>query len=156
MIIPCLLLTSLAIVLFVWTPGIGAPLGGQLLAGASVLTVGAVLAFYPWRALDKYFHYRGMRPDILALAERHQFGRGLVLIKGGDVPDFASAAIYNPLDLKADTTIYAWDRSGEVRSELLHAFADRPVWLVSGPSITKAGYLITAGPVSADSAARLP
>ncbi|MEP6573593.1 MAG: glycosyltransferase family 39 protein [Gemmatimonadota bacterium] len=156
MIIPCVALTARAIDRFDWTPGRGVPLGGRLLAGAGVLTVGALLAFYPWRALDKYFHYRGMRPDILALAQQHQFGRGLVLIKGGDVPDFASAAIYNPLDLKADTTIYAWDRSGEVRSELLRAFASRPVWLVSGPSITKAGYLITAGPISADSAARLP
>jgi 4-amino-4-deoxy-L-arabinose transferase-like glycosyltransferase len=156
MIIPCVALTARALDRFDWTGDAAPPLRGRVLIGAGVLTVSSLLAFYPWRALDKYFHYRGMRPDVLTLADRNHFGRSLVLIKGGDVPDFASAAAYNPLDLHADTTIYAWDRSAEVRAELLHAFADRPVWMVNGPSVTKTGYVITGGPISADSAARLP
>jgi hypothetical protein len=156
MIIPCVALTARAVDECDWSGGTATPLRGALLAGTGVLTLAALLTFYPWRAVDKYFHYRGMRPDIHALAVRDHFGKSLVLIKGADVPDFASGAIYNPLDLTSDATIFAWDRSSDVRAALLRAYADRPVWLVTGPSLTRQGYVITAGPISADSAARLP
>jgi hypothetical protein len=109
----------------------------------------AVINYFPWRSLDKYHHYLRMRPDVLALARRHHLQRSLVLVRGERFPDYSSAAIYNPIDLHADEPVYAWDRSPAVRAQLLREYADRPVWIVEGPSITKAGYRVIAGPLSA-------
>jgi len=109
----------------------------------------ALINYFPWRSLDKYYHYLHMRPDAHALAETRGFGRSLVLIRGENFPDYSSAAVYNPIDLKADAPVYAWDRNPEVRAQVLRAYADRPVWILEGPSITHAGYRIAAGPLNA-------
>jgi hypothetical protein len=84
------------------------------------------------------------------LAETFDFGESLVLIRGESPADYASAAIYNPLDFQEAEPIYAWDRGAEVRAQVLAAYPDRKVWLVDGPSITKQGYKVVAGPLSAD------
>ena len=107
----------------------------------------ATVNYLPWRALDKYHRYLGMRPDITLLAEEYGFGKSLVLIRGGELPDYASAWAYNPLDLQADAPVYAWDRDPETRSKLLKAYGDRPVWVVAGPSLTHRGYEVTVGPM---------
>jgi hypothetical protein len=143
-LIPCLVLTARAI-----------EYGEEQLdrnrmrvTAAVVLLCGMTLAIYfPWRALDKYHHYLRMRPDIRELAEKHRFGRSLVLIRGARHPDYASAAIYNPLDLRNGETLYGWDRNPEVRAQALKAYSDRPVWLIDGPSITKGGFRVAAGPL---------
>lgn len=124
----------------------GTPAGGAT-GVAIVLSVAALATFVPWRAVDKYHHYRGMRPDLRELAETHEFGRSLVLINGDRHPDYASAVHYNPLDLRADAPVYAWDRDAEVRRRVLAAFPDRPVWKVDGPCITGRSYSIAAGPL---------
>jgi len=118
--------------------------GVALLAG--ILAVGSLVTFVPWRAMDKYHDYRGMRPGIVSLAEQNGFGRSLVLIRGDRHPDYASAATYNPLDLQADEPIYAWDRDAVVRARVLAAYPDRPVWTVDGPCVTGRGYEVTGGP----------
>ena len=106
------------------------------------------LAVYvPWRSIDKYHHYLDMRPDIRQLASRYGFGASLVLVRGERHPDYVSAFIYNPLDLRARQPIYAWDRNAETRKQLLNAYPDRTVWLVNGPSITKRGFEVVAGPL---------
>jgi hypothetical protein len=105
--------------------------------------------YIPWRAIDKYHHFWGMRPDIRTLQTDHAFGRSLVLVRGDSHPDYTSAAIYNPLDLDASAPIYAWDRDPSVRQAVLAAFADRPVWVVEGPTLTQQGYRVIAGPVPA-------
>jgi hypothetical protein len=110
-----------------------------------------LVSYFPWRSIDKYYRYLHMRPDIVRLAQTYRFGRSLVLISGERHPDFASAAIYNPLNLRAGATIYAWNRSPALRDEALKAYAGRPVWLVDGPSITRSGYKVTAGPLDAQS-----
>ncbi|MBI4589077.1 MAG: glycosyltransferase family 39 protein [Candidatus Rokubacteria bacterium] len=102
--------------------------------------------YVPWRAIDKYHHYLGMRPDIRRLATERGFGKSLVLIRGKRHPDYASAAVYNPMDLTADAPVYAWDRGPAVRAQLLNAFADRPVWIVNGPSFTRRGFQVLEGP----------
>lgn len=107
----------------------------------------ALVNYFPWRAIDKYHHYQNMRPDVRQLAARHNFGRSLVLIRGEAHPDYASAAVYNPLDWNASGPIYAWDRSAEVRRLLLHTYPDRPVWILEGPTLTGRGYRIQAGPL---------
>jgi hypothetical protein len=124
----------------------GAAVRGTV-AAAIVLSVVALATFVPWRAVDKYRHYRGMRPDLGELAEIYEFGRSLVLINGYRHPDYASAVHYNPLDLQADAPVYVWDRDPDVRRRALAAFPERPVWMVDGPSITGLNYSVTAGPL---------
>jgi hypothetical protein len=117
-----------------------------LLVGA--LCLASLTTFVPWRAIDKYHHYRGMRPDVRRLAATYDFGRSLVLIGGERHPDYASAAPYNPLDLRADVPIYAWDRDSVVQEKLLRAYPDRPVWTIDGPSITGRGFSVKSRPDS--------
>ena len=74
----------------------------------------------------------------------------MVLIRGESHPDYASAAIYNPLNLNADAPVYAWDRNPEVRAQVVKAYADRPVWVVNGPSISHEGFMVVEGPLPAN------
>lgn len=109
----------------------------------------SLMNYFPWRALDKYHRYLGMRPDIHRLAKQHGFGTSLVLIHGDEHPDYASAWTYNPLDPYAQAPVYAWDRNLEVRAEVLRAYPDRPIWILNGPTITHGGFQVVAGPLSA-------
>jgi len=120
----------------------------RVILAVLLLSLFALINYFPWRAIDKYFHYLGMRPDIRDLAQEYDFGRSLVLVRGVDHPDYASAAVYNPLDLQSDVPIYAWDREPEVSDQTVSAYSDRPVWVVDGPTITGRGYLVVAGPLS--------
>ena len=117
----------------------------------AVLSLSALtlINYVPWRSLDKYYHYLLMRPGVEALAQTYQFGRSLVLIQGAESPDYPSAAIYNPLNLHADAPIFAWDYSAEVRAQVISAYADRPIWIVEGPTLTHGGYVVSKGPLSA-------
>ena len=126
---------------------IGSAWNGRAVFAAFALTAMAMVNFVPWRAIDKYHHFRGMRADVRMLAAEHHFGRDLVLVRGNRAPDYASAIIGNPIDLSSDATIYAWDRDAAVRAEVLRAYPDRRVWLIDGPSITGSGYRIAAGPL---------
>jgi hypothetical protein len=125
--------------------------GPRAVLAAAALVVMSSINYLPWRAVDKYHHYRRMRPDMRVLAVEHRFGRDLVLVRGNRSPDYASAAIENPIDLSSDSTIYAWDRSAAVRAELLRAYPDRRVWLVDGPSITGSAFRVAGGPFQAAS-----
>lgn len=118
-------------------------------AALVVLCSLALVNYVPWRAVDKYYHYLGMRPDIPTLAGEYGFGKSLVLIRGESHPDYASAWAYNPLDLQANAPIYAWDRDPAARDKVLRAYWDRPVWVVDGPSITKSSYVVVEGPIQA-------
>jgi hypothetical protein len=122
---------------------------GRATLAAAAMTAAALVLFLPWRATDKYYQFRGMRADIRWLAATHGFDGDLVLVRGPREPDYMSAAVYNPLDLLARETIYAWDRNPEVRNETLHVYADRRVWVVDGPTITGAGYRLVQGPLPA-------
>jgi hypothetical protein len=114
---------------------------------ALLLMVSALAVFIPWRSAGKYHHYRGMRPDVRQLAKQYDFGRSLVLVRGQQRPDYASAAVYNPIDLHADAPIYAWDGSPEIRTRLLNAYPDRTVWILDGPSVTRGAFRVAAGPL---------
>jgi hypothetical protein len=109
----------------------------------------ALAVHVPWRAIDKYHHFRGMRPDVRQLAASVPFGRSLVLVRGCRHPDYASAATYNPLDLTAAVPIYAWDHDRDSREEVLRLYRDRPVWVLDGPTVTHRGYQVRSGPLSA-------
>ncbi len=120
----------------------------RLMAAVFALSMLALVNYFPWRAIDKYHHFRGMRPGIAELAEKYKFGRSLVLIRGNE-DDYQSTWIYNPLNFKADVPLYAWDKKPELRNDLISAYGDRPIWIVDGPSITQRGFVVAKGPLSA-------
>jgi 4-amino-4-deoxy-L-arabinose transferase-like glycosyltransferase len=117
-----------------------------VLAGVLLLSALALINFLPWRAIDKYFHYLGMRPDIRALEQQAGFGESVILVRGEAMPDYASAAVYNPVDMYARAPIYARLVGPETRAQLVAAYPGRPIWVVDGPSITGAGYSVVEGP----------
>jgi len=121
----------------------------QVVTGMLALSIAGMTTFMPWRAIDKYFHYNNMRPDIRQLAKRHDFSNGLVLIGGNRFDDYMSAAVYNSPEIVTGPVIYAWDRDAATRNALLTAFGNRVVWLVDGPTVTGAGFRVAAGPLSA-------
>lgn len=134
-------------------------LAGTAMAGRAMLLVVAmctasVTIYMPWRALDKYRHYLFMRPDVRELAKQLHFGRSLVLVRGQRHPDYASAAIYNPLDFRSDATVYAWDGGANARAEALEAYRGRPVWILEGPTITGKGFRVVSGPVPSERTVR--
>ena len=123
--------------------------GTRVMVAILSLCILTLVNYLPWRAIDKYHHYLRMRPDIRDLAKDYGFGESLVLIRGDWHPDYESAAAYNPLDLHSDAPVYAWDRNPEIRAKVLNAFPDRRVWIVGGPSLTKGGYVVIEGPITA-------
>jgi len=116
------------------------------------LVVLAWLTWVPWRALDKYRGYRGMTASARELAAELDLGRCLVLVRGERHPDYASAAVYNPLDLEADAPVFAWDRDAETRQRLLEHYRDRAVWVLEGRRDERGGvrYEVVQGPVTAE------
>jgi hypothetical protein len=126
----------------------------RALAAGLVLCGIAVVVYIPWRSFDKYHHYLHMRPDLPALAEAHSFGRSLVMVRGEEQPDYASAIIYNPLDLQADAPVYVHERGPQIDAAIIQALQDRPVWIVDGPTLTNAGYRIAFGPLNGPDALR--
>jgi hypothetical protein len=123
--------------------------GRRPLLGAAALVLVALLVFIPWRAVDKYHHYRGMRPDIRTLADAPGLDRAVLLIQGRRHPDFASAAAFNPIDLLGGGPVLAWDLGPEIRRGLVEAYPDRPFYLIAGPTLTGGAYAIGAGPLTA-------
>jgi hypothetical protein len=151
MLVPCAALTARGIRFLQATIESGSSsnaLGGtRVIVAVLCLSFFAFVNFFPWRAIDKYYHYLNMRPDIRHIAKEQGFRKALVLIRGNGFPDYTSAAVYNPLDFSAGVPVYAWDRGAKVREELFAAFPDRPIWILNGPSITNRGYEISEGPI---------
>jgi hypothetical protein len=141
-IFPCALLTAGAIRYLEDVT----PHATRILTFAAALSVSSLFTFFPWRAADKYHGYRGMRPGVTEVAAQAEVGRSLVLIRGPNHPDYASAAIYNPLDLRGEAPVFAWERNADTRTRLLEAYPDRPVFVMEGPSVTGAGYRLVEGP----------
>jgi hypothetical protein len=147
-IIPCAVLAARAVE---WLSGTHFSVGGgehepRIFAMAAALSFAAVATFIPWRAVDKYHHYRRMRPGIEELARRENFGRALVLIRGARHPDFASAFPYGALSRGGDGPVYAWEKTSAIGAAARAAFPDRPVWVVNGPTITMRGFEVAERP----------
>jgi 4-amino-4-deoxy-L-arabinose transferase-like glycosyltransferase len=123
-------------------------MGARAVVAVAALVMMSASTYIPWRAVDKYRHFRGMRPDLRMLAAKHHFDGDLVLVRGRRHPDYASAAVLNPVDLRSSETVFAWDRDSAVRAQILGAYPGRRVWIVAGPSVTGDGYRIIRGPVS--------
>jgi len=122
--------------------------GTRVMVALLSLCMLTLVNYFPWRAIDKYHHYLGMRPDVKYLAKEYGFGKSLVLIRGNRFPDYTSAWAYNPLDPQADAPVYAWDQNAGVRAQVLAAYAERSVWIVHGPTITHGAFKVVDGPLS--------
>ncbi len=120
----------------------------RVLAGAFALTVVTLCVFVPWRARDKYFHYRGMEPGIRALARDPVYRNGMMLVRGNRHPDYASAVIYNPMTADSPSPLFVWDTGEPNRRALAEAYPTRRFWIVDGPTRTGDGYQVVAGPLS--------
>lgn len=152
MIIPCVALTARGLQFLgqqLDARGSRSILGdARVMAAVLVLCLLALVNYFPWRAIDKYYHYLNMRPDIRYLAQEYNFGRSLVFIRGDEHPDYASAAVYNPVDVYVAGPLYVRNLSPEVTAQVAAAYPGWPVWLVDGPTITGAGYRVVAGPLA--------
>lgn len=155
-IVPCVVLAARGIESVAGRAAGALPRARERVAAAVALLCFASLGvFVPWRAIDKYRHYRGMRPDLRQLAADRPWRDALVLVRGWRHPDYASAAVYNPLDFAAPAPVFVWDRGG-VRSRLVAAFPKRSYWLVDGPTASGDGYRVVAGPLTASELLALP
>lgn len=114
---------------------------GRVALAVIVLSFASLSVFGPWRASDKYREYRGMEPGVRELAQEQGWGPDdVVLVRGDRHPDYASAAILNPVDLRGPGPLYAWDRGPDVRRALRLAYPDRRFSVIDGPSITGGGF----------------
>jgi len=120
----------------------------RVFSAVMVASLFALINYFPWRAVDKYYHYLNMRPDVLALDEEYKFGNSILLVQGSAHPDYASAWTYNPLDYSSPEPIYAWDENAQSSAIVLKNYADRSVWILQGPSLTGSGYEVVKGPIS--------
>ena len=153
-IVPCIALAAAGIEHLATQEAAGAPgvsRSGRIHLAVATFCLIALITFVPWRATDKYFHYRGMRPEVRSLAQDPRLKGALVLVRGARHPDFASAAVYNPLTLAGDAPVFAWERDPATRRALLAAFPGRPVWMLDGPTVTGAGYQLSSGPLQIES-----
>lgn len=155
-LVPCVALSARGLERIETVLGFEGRHDARAAAAVAALSLLALATYFPWRSLDKYHHYLEMRPGVRELAREHGFGRSLVLVRGARFPDYASAAIYNPLDLNANVPVYVWDRNAEVRAKVVSLYADRPVWIVEGPTRARAGFRLVAGPLNAAQAASGP
>ncbi len=148
-IVPCLALSARGLESLGWQAASGSSRSAptRVIAGALALTLVSLVVFVPWRATDKYFHYRGMRPGVRDLADDPAFRNGMLLIRGNRHPDFASAVVYNALDLDSPAPVFVRDIDAATRRALVEAYPERSFWLVDGPTVTGDGYRIVAGPL---------
>jgi hypothetical protein len=119
---------------------------GRIYAALIALCLVTVTIYLPWRAFDKYHHYLNMSPEVKQLSESNKWMNALVFILGNSHPDYASAWIFNPLQPDDQVPVYASAEDSNLTSDVLHAYPDRQVWVIAGPTVTKSGYKIIGGP----------
>jgi hypothetical protein len=130
----------------------GATLAGSLRVWAFVAlaTLFGLANLLPWRSLDKYHNYRGVRPDVRKLEREYHFGRSLVFVRGPAWPDYASAFPFNPptFERNAPGAIFVRELGPDSDQRLRAYYADRPVWIIAGQSEGHGGLVVVAGPSS--------
>ena len=122
--------------------------GARTMLATGVLCLGALFLYVPWRAADKYRHYRNIRPDFVMMRDDPKYRDALILVSGRRHPEWAAAALANDLRIGSSSSpVFAWDRDSATRQAVLNAFPTRTVWLMKGPSET-GGFQILRGPIA--------
>jgi hypothetical protein len=122
----------------------GARIGALMLAAS----MSATFTMLPWRAVTKYYRYRGITGEIRALAASHRFLHALVFVRS-ERRDYQSAFNLNPKTLDDPETIYAIDAGPAHRAAVVTRFSDRPVWVIGrrrASGANNAPFDIIAGP----------
>jgi hypothetical protein len=114
----------------------------------ALATLLGVVNLLPWRALDKYHNYRGIRADLFALQRNYHFGHSLVLVRGPLWPDYASTVPFNPPTLLPDAPgpIFARELDAATTQRLRQYYSGRPIWILAGPSVTGRGFEVVEAP----------
>ncbi len=112
-------------------------------AALALLAILSLSSWMPWRALDKYWGYRGVRGTARDVVASAGLERELVLVRGERHPDLAALAWLNPPRWDADAPIFAWARDGETSAQLLNEFSDREVRIVGRRSEEKSEFEIS-------------
>ncbi len=120
-------------------------------AALALLAVISLSTWMPWRALDKYWGYRGVRGTARDVVVAAGLERELVLVQGERHPDFAALAWLNPPRWGANAPIFAWARDGETSAELLNEFSEREVRIVRRRRAESSEFELT-GPLTANAA----
>src|SRR4029079_18322167 len=81
-LVPCVALTARGVEALESKLGSNGKNNVRATAAVAALCALALVNYFPWRSLDKYYHYLRMRPDVRELARSYGFGRSLVLIRG--------------------------------------------------------------------------
>jgi len=132
----------------------GEPEASRVWAFVAVATLVGAVNVVPWRAVDKYPNYRGLRPDIGALAREQHFGKSLIFVRGPAWPDYHSAMPLNPPRFEHpfvdgwDAPIYARDLGREQNEKVRAYYAERPVWFIAGAKFAGGAARRIAGPVA--------
>ena len=142
-LIPCIVLAARTIF------ELAAKDDARALLAVIALSLIAAVNYFPWRAVNKYYRYRSMRPGVGELARQHRFGRSVVLVRGNEFPDFGSAILNNPVDLRSSATLYVHSTGQDIDRRLAGEYPDRSFWVVHGPSVTGGDFAVVAGPVAA-------
>ena len=113
----------------------------------ALCSLGALLTVVPWRSLDKYPNYRGVRSDFRRLEAT--FGRSLVFVRCKLPSDYSAAFAFNPPGFERDAPgpIYARIVSPESVARVRAYYSDRPVWIVLGASLAGGAAQVIAGPI---------
>ena len=86
----------------------------------------------PWRAVTKYYQYRGISGEVRELAASHHFEHALVFLRAPENRrDYQSAFVLNPRTLEDPGTVYAFDAGPTNRAAVVAHFPDRAVWVIS-------------------------
>ncbi len=119
-----------------------------------LMSVTALVLFIPWRALDKYYHFRTLQPGMRELLASRDFGKSLLVVRGNERPDYASAINETPIDPQSDGTLIFWGRDADTERQVLGAYPDRPAYIIDGPSRAGGVYRVVAGPITPSAPAR--
>jgi hypothetical protein len=117
----------------------------ELFVAAAVTA--ASLSWLPWRALDKYRAYRGVRPSVVAAAPIESLENALVLVAGRRHPEFAQAALLNRFEDPRSTVSFAWLRDAATVDALIEAYPQRALYCLRGSELL--------GPLDVDAARHL-
>ncbi|MGH8246510.1 MAG: hypothetical protein ACREUU_08760, partial [Gammaproteobacteria bacterium] len=114
----------------------------------AIASAAGLLTMMPWRALDKYHHYRGTSGEMRRLARENNLGRSLVIVRGRLWPDYAEASPLNPAEITADYdgTVFAREVDERTTQALREAFPNRAVWFVEGNSVTQPRFRLLKSP----------
>ena len=107
------------------------PCGLRVAAFVASASLCAFPTVMPWRAMTKYYHYRGVSGAVRDLARTHRFGHALVLVRSRDRADYQSAFNLNPPTLESDAPVYAREVGRAHTEVLVRHFGDRRVWVIA-------------------------